>query len=245
MVNDQIQGIWTRRDVLKRFAKGTAALALAGAVLAGGFSASVSAGTGTYRTTSSLNLRSGPGTNYSVLLVIPQGGLVTQVGPDQNNFKKVSYNGTVGWAYGSYLVVENGGGGDIPAYRGDAYTTDAVNMRSGPGTNYSVLLVIPAGATIEVYDEYANYFWLVRYKGQFGYVHSNYISDNGGGQEAGTLKTTAAVNLRSEPSLSAKVLLVIPAGTYVQGSDQFANGYRQVTVTSLGVTGWVYNAYLA
>ncbi len=74
-----------------------------------------------------------------------------------------------------------GGGGDVPPYRGESFTTSAVNLRSGPGTNYSVILVIPADANVDVYDEYANYFWLVRYQGQFGYVHSNFLTSSGSG----------------------------------------------------------------
>jgi uncharacterized protein YraI len=57
------------------------------------------------KTTAGLNLRTGPGTGYAVILVIPQGGTVTvaQSSP-QNSFYKVTYGTKTGWAHGGYLV---------------------------------------------------------------------------------------------------------------------------------------------
>src|SRR4051812_33102245 len=53
-------------------------------------------------TTSNLNLRSGPGTNYDVLLVMPEGEYVwagDQYTPElhQNGFVKVKYGDDYGW----------------------------------------------------------------------------------------------------------------------------------------------------
>ena len=60
-------------------------------------------GTMTRTTTAALNLRSGPSTQDKVLLVIPQGAKVTDTGTLTNNFSKVTYNGTTGWAHIDYL----------------------------------------------------------------------------------------------------------------------------------------------
>jgi uncharacterized protein YraI len=51
-----------------------------------------------------LNLRSGPGTSYGVLLVLPDGAVVTLDGGGQDGFLGVTYNGVSGWAYGEFLV---------------------------------------------------------------------------------------------------------------------------------------------
>lgn len=69
---------------------------------------STSVGIGaTLATTDYLNLRSGPGTSYAVLEVIPVDGIVSvvnQAGPT-NGFYNVLYKGKVGWSSGLYLKV--------------------------------------------------------------------------------------------------------------------------------------------
>src|SRR6188474_3327833 len=113
----------TRRNVIKKLFSSAAALLIAGTIVAGGLPTSVDAGNGIFKTTAALNLRSQPNTLSTVILVIPQGEQVTQVGPDLNGFKNVTYAGKTGYAHASFLYVQAGsGGGDIPAYRGDAAT---------------------------------------------------------------------------------------------------------------------------
>ncbi len=54
--------------------------------------------------------------------------------------------------------------------------------------------------------------------------------------------TTAALNLRADASLSAKVLTVMPSGSRVKVLDGYANGFRKVSYN--GVTGWAHTSYL-
>ncbi len=132
-------------------------------------------------------------------------------------------------------------GGDVPPYRGESFTTSAVNLRSGPGTNYGVILMIPADANVDVYDEYANSFWLVRYQGQFGYVHANFLTSSGS-SPANYLFTTTALNLRDQPSTAGKILKVVPAGAQVVADSAISNGYRAITYGQ--ISGWVLAAGL-
>lgn len=61
----------------------------------------------TLKTTSSLNLRSGPSTTNSIRLVLPSGAQVVTVNQatPTNSFYNVKYNGVTGWAHGSYLTL--------------------------------------------------------------------------------------------------------------------------------------------
>jgi len=64
------------------------------------------------KTTADLNLRKGPATSYSVLLVIPSGSTVTVADPTaQNGFLKITYAGTTGWSSSKYLTSTSTGGG--------------------------------------------------------------------------------------------------------------------------------------
>ncbi len=60
---------------------------------------------GKMRATGNLNLRKGAGTSFAVLAVIPSGTIVTLLDPTaKNGFLNLEFNGTAGWASGSYLV---------------------------------------------------------------------------------------------------------------------------------------------
>lgn len=55
-------------------------------------------------TTANLNLRKGPGTSYSVIVVIPQGAIVNVVdATPQNNFVNITWSGNTGWSSSLYL----------------------------------------------------------------------------------------------------------------------------------------------
>ncbi len=244
----RFSGASTRRQFLRTLTGGAAAIALAGIVAADGDEASAQSGdlaalaSGHFRTTAALNLRASASTSANVLLVIPKGALVAAAGPEQNGFIKVSYAGNIGWAHKDYLTVSNGGSNDIPVYTGNGYTNDDVNMRSGPGLNYSVIRVLPAGTTVQLYDSYSNNYRMIGYAAQTGWVSIDVINPGGSGQQPGYLVTTANLNLRSGPSTQSPVLKVIPAGSQVARGDEVQNGFRAVTWA--GISGWASTAYL-
>lgn len=57
----------------------------------------------TARTTANLNLRSGPGTQNAVLLVMPLGSVVTLLAGPTSGWYQVHYSGTTGWASATFL----------------------------------------------------------------------------------------------------------------------------------------------
>jgi uncharacterized protein YraI len=128
-----------------------------------------------------LNLRSGAGTGYGVILVMPGGAQVNLLGESSNGFVKVTYNGSTGWAYGTYI--QTGGSssgsnsGSNSASGGTATIFDgALNLRSGPGTGYGVLLVMPNGATVTLTGETSGGFSKVTYNGTTGWAYSGFLS---------------------------------------------------------------------
>lgn len=50
-----------------------------------------------------LNLRQGPGTDYAIITVLPDGAAVELRGEAQGGFFPVSYGGTTGWAFADFL----------------------------------------------------------------------------------------------------------------------------------------------
>jgi uncharacterized protein YgiM (DUF1202 family) len=71
-------------------------------------------------TTANLNLRKGPGTSYSVIVVIPSGSTVKLLDATaQNGFYNISWNGNAGWSSGAYLKATSSGSSNPPPSAGD------------------------------------------------------------------------------------------------------------------------------
>ena len=155
------------------------AVVLALVPFSGAHAASITPGANA-TTTTALNLRSGPSTNYVVQQVLPAGASVfVHAGPINTNWYDVSYNNARGYVFGAYLQQGGSGGGGASS----GTTTSALNLRTGPGTNYAVQVVIPAGASVSGVEGPTNgVWWKVNYAGLSGYVHGDYLArgSNGG-----------------------------------------------------------------
>lgn len=192
-----------------------------------------------YTVTTNLNLRTGPGTTYGVILVMPKGATVTLNGREQNGFLSVNYKGTIGWAHHDYIVPA----GSDPVIIGTAATTTALNLRSGPSSSHQVLRVMAKGSAVQISDTVQNGYRYVIHQGLAGWAYDAYLTSGAPApQPVPVAKTTAAVNFRAAPSLSAKIIAVIPAGTQVSLQAGASNGFREVGYN--GTYGWVYATYL-
>jgi D-alanyl-D-alanine carboxypeptidase len=229
----------TRRSVFKVFA-GAGAAAVAIAV---GGPVVLAEHTGhPYTVSANGNVRSGPSTGYAIIGVARPGDTFTLRGQTQNGYAAIVFQGKNGWVLAS-LVVEAGSTGSDPVISGTAWTTASVNLRSGPSTSNQVLRVVPKGAKIGTSTTVKNGFRYVIYDGQTGWMSDAYIGASNPDNQGGNYKTTTAnVNLRAEPSTSAKILTVIPAGKKVQVLHTQAGQF--VNVNYGGYQGWVASAYL-
>ena len=194
-----------------------------------------------YKTTAALNFRAGPGTSYAILAVIPAGTIVAHTGGSQNGFYEVGYNGTYGWVSATYLAPYSA---SPPVVIGAAITTTAVNLRSGPSTSNQILRVVAKGVTVQISNTVRNGYRYVIHDGLAGWIIDGALTTvpGDGPYDPNYATTTAALNLRAEPSVSAKILTVMPSGAQVKFLDGYANGYRRVTYD--GTAGWAATAYL-
>lgn len=185
-------------------------------------------------TTANLNLRSGPGTSYSILAVIPKGTKVNVISVS-GNWAKVTYSGKQGYASISYLT---------KVATNIMVTTANLNMRTGPATSYSIIRVIPNGAQVTVLSTSSG--WAkVTYGGSTGYASLSYLKPAGTTTPPPTSAdiriTTAELNLRSGPGTSYSIIAVMPSGakvTVLSVSGSWAK------VTYAGKTGYAHTAYL-
>jgi uncharacterized protein YraI len=188
------------------------------------------------------NLRSGPGTAYAVITVIPSGSAFTLTAQEQNSFYGVNYNGKTGWVYAP-LIVASGASSGEPVMVGEARTTTEVNLRSGPGTGHSVLGIVESGSGINVSNTVQDGFRYVVHQGLAGWMDDQFIIWDSDPAPVGESFTTSAnLNLRAEPNTSARILLVMPSGSTVTGLEGGPGGFRKVSYQ--GTVGWAATAYL-
>lgn len=198
-----------------------------------------------YKTTAVLNLRAGAGTSFGIIAVMPKGTIVAHTGAVANGFLEVGYNGTYGWAHGNFLTPLSGQPGGSPVIIGTAITTAWVNFRSGPGTSHSVLRVLSVGTVVEISGTVQNGFRQVIHQGRAGWVSNQFLSMDSPGEgpyDPNYATTTASLNLRAEPSMSAKVLLVMPSGARVKVLEGYSNNFRKVSYNN--TVGWAHTSYL-
>lgn len=119
-----------------------------------------------------LNVRSGPGTNYSVIGLIRPGARYNITG-QSGSWYQIDYNGKVGWVYGPLVTVMTGTVPAIPTGQGVESTT-TLNVRSGPGTQYGIIGRIYPGAVYRILSQ-QGVWYQIDFNGTPGWVHSYYV----------------------------------------------------------------------
>ena len=207
------------------------------------------------KTTEYVNVRSGPGTNYTSKTVIASGTSITVTDRSNSEWYAVKLsNGMTGYIFSIYIELESGsssGGGSSSSESVRARTTAGVNVRSGPGTNYSSKTVIASGTSITVTDRSNSEWYAVKLSnGMTGYIYSIYIriedeSSSGGssGTESTPAKTTEYVNVRSGQGTNYTSKTVIASGTSITVTDTSNPEWYAVKLSN-GMTGYIYSIYI-
>lgn len=115
--------------------------------------------------TNGLNLRKGPGTNYTVLSIL-QRDTEVEVVSESNGWSNIKYKTQVGYVSTQYLVEK--------IITKKIVNVDGLNLRKGPGTNYAVITILLRNAEVEVIAE-SNGWSNIKYKTQVGYVSTQYL----------------------------------------------------------------------
>ena len=210
------------------------------------------------KTTEYVNFRSGPGTNYSSQGIIASGTTITVTDTSNSEWYAVRLsNGSTGYIYAEYISMSTGGSTGNGEER-SAKTTEYVNFRSGPGTNYSSKGVISLGTTVTVTDTSNAQWYAVRLSnGSTGYIFAEYISFTGSNTPSATAaptqapsngseqtaKTTEYVNFRSGPGTNYSSKGVIALGTTVTVTDTSNSEWYAVRLSN-GSTGYIFAQYL-
>ncbi len=211
--------------------------------------------------TDDLRVRSGPGTNFSVVGFLHASATSVQYLEENENWVKVHSGGVEGWVAKEFVTIlakkkkksqpEPTESTEETEGQMATITTDGLNIRSEPSTQSEVLGSLSSGQQVEVLAIRGE--WLnISYDGTVGWIHSDYAniikspSDSGTqGSDSPKAEATikvAGLNVRSEPTLNGKVLEQLSAGTVVMIISE-RNNWCEIEYDN-GKTGWIAGWFL-
>jgi N-acetylmuramoyl-L-alanine amidase len=114
-----------------------------------------------------LRVRTGPGTDHSIIGMVTNGQKV-QVLEEVQGWYKIVYNNQEAYVSKDYIAFTPAGG---------SFTVNAsaLNVRTGPGTTYSVIGSVKNGQTLQIIGEMNGWFKIAYNNGE-GYVSKQYVT---------------------------------------------------------------------
>ena len=214
----------------------------------------------------SLNVRTGPGTSYSVKSKLSNGSQVSITEKSNGWYKISSSNGVNGWVSGDYIKLvgnDSSSNNESIDVSGEKYNATgkvnatSLNVRTGPGTSYSVKSKLSNGSQVSITEKSNGWYKISSSNGVNGWVSGDYIKlvgndsssnnesiDVSGEKYNATGKVNAtSLNVRTGPGTSYSVKSKLSNGTQVNITER-SNGWYKVR-TSNGVNGWVSGDFIS
>jgi uncharacterized protein YgiM (DUF1202 family) len=197
----------------------------------------------TAKTTTALNMRNGPSLGNGIITVLKTGTSLTVLDNSNRDWVKVqTSNGKSGWCYRQYLAISGAASSTSSnSSTGSsltATTTDYLNLRTGGGLNYRIILTMTKGATITVLDN-SNPSWVkVRTaSGTEGWCSRDYLKISGSTSSSGSSSSTAASSKPSSSSSSSSSSSTSSASSGSSTSSTSTSSESTSTVTTPKLTG--------
>ena len=194
-------------------------------------------------TASSLNVRSGPSTSYTVVTTVKKNDKVNILQSSNGWYKIETSSGNQGWVSSSYISASNSNTNNSTNNNTQSniaiVNTDGLNFRNGAGTSYSIIKVLNKGEKVEVITE-SNGWSKVKHDSRLGYVASQYIDK---ATTNYTIKevNTDGLNVRTGPSTSYATIGKLNKGTRVEVISESA-GWSKINYNNK--TAYVSSGYL-
>ena len=198
--------------------------------------------------TTDVNVRSGPGNSYSVLTVMKQGTTTAKLG-ESGNWVKLTVNGKTGYVYSKYLTSGGSSSSTTSTQKTVYVTASSLNVRSGPGTSYSVIGGLSKGSSASVVGTSGNWY-KIKYGSGYGYISSSYTSSSapsGGSSDSGSTTTSktmycnvSSLNVRSGPGTSYSAKGILSYGQAVSVVDTSSYWYKIKYGSGYGYVGSKY-----
>ncbi|MDB2045017.1 SH3 domain-containing protein [Clostridium perfringens] len=212
---------------------------------------------GIVKVNSALNMRSGPGSNYGVIGTLRNNDEV-EIIKEVDGWYEIKFNGKSGYVSSQYIkVVDNESNEEKPSVslnkQGVVKVNSALNMRSGPGSNYGVIGTLRNNDKVEIIKEVDGWYE-IKFNGKVGYASKSYItivnegSNNGTESEIkeGTVYGVSTnLNVRTGPGTSYQVIGYLLSGDKVKILGEENGWYKVQFNASTGTkNGYVSKDYI-
>lgn len=212
---------------------------------------------------SSLNVRTGPSTSYSIKDQIAKGKVV-KVNYEKDGWYNITYDGEIGYVSKSYISLSesdssgsgsNSGSGnttekpDVNKKTGSVYNvSSALNVRSGAGSGYSVLGTLKANDKVIINHE-INGWYNIDFNGKTGFVSTSYIkldaSNSVTSQKGKVINIETNLNVRSGMGTNYSIIGYLLGDSIVTILDHKNGWYKIGFDTSNGEKiGYVKDEYI-
>ncbi len=190
-------------------------------------------------TADKLNVRSGPGTNYPVVCQLSSGVQVDIQG-QLDGWKRLNLSDLEGYVNRAFIAITSPGSGNEPEIEYAIVEADALNVRSGPGYQFSTVAIVRKEEMVEVIKVRGDWL-LIKSRRLTGFMARDLVVEIiGGGSYSGGWYLAAVneelVNLRSGPGYSYAVVSVLPRDTQLKVSDL---NYQWVQVETIQQQGYI------
>lgn len=178
-----------------------------------------------YETTANVNIRKGPSTDYTKIIIVPAQTKITPIkSSSDGKWVQINYKNVTGWISAQYIktVSTTPTEPEKPITGKDYYTTANLNIRDGASTTSSKIGKIPNGTKVSVVDFNSNKTWAkVVYNNKTGWVSAQYLSTKSQEPEQKedtywTGTTTQNLNMRKGPSTDYSIIITIPKNSDVK-----------------------------
>lgn len=159
-----------------------------------------------------INVRSGPGTEYRRISMVAAGKRMAVLG-QTDGWYQVAFDGKTGYINADYLIPDGAAAGEstpapvaetapaetaIPAEAGGnaAISGGNINVRSGPATSYSRIAILGSGKRVTVLAEEGGWFQ-ISFDGRTGYILGDYCVP-----DEGVLSSLLAAEAAEQPELA-------------------------------------------
>ena len=212
-----------------------------------------------YETTANVNMRKGPSTDYTKIIIVPAQTKITPIkSSSDGKWVQINYKNVTGWISAQYIKTVSTTPTPTQPNKvevGKKYkTTEYVRARKGPGTSYDVATVLAKGTQVVPVEILKSGYWaMFKYNNQYMYVCTDYLeADNQSATPTEPEKpingkdyyTTANLNIRDGASTTSSKIGKIPNGTKVSVVD-FNSNKTWAKVVYNNKTGWVSAQYLS
>ncbi len=179
-----------------------------------------------------LNVRTGPGTNHSILTQIPRGTVVTVVDESNNWARVILPDGKAGWVSSQYTKTFL-----PPSYA--IVDVNLLNVRSGPGTNHGIVTQLSRNTSLAVLQEQNSWLRVLLPEGGQGWLAGWFTQSVD--SKSYVSVTASLLNLRSGPGTGFSIAGQLPRGEVLTVLAQ--EGIWLKVARLNGAIGWVSGTY--